>query len=85
MKPTTNTPLTHLFDLRRRELERHGTKIVAQALLLARRRDWHDVLVDAIPQKDFRGIDCVLLRKTVQDFIGRSTSALRHWRQRAVC
>ena len=37
---------THLLNLRRRQLKRHGAQVIAEPLLFARRRDRHHVLVE---------------------------------------
>ena len=64
-----DTQETHQLDLRRRQLERHGAQVIAEPLLLARRRDGHDVLVDAPAQADLAGVDGVFLRQLREDVV----------------
>ena len=69
---------THQLNLRRRQLERHGAQVIAQPLLLARRRDRHDVLVDAPAQADLAGVDGVLLRQLREDVVDGAAGGFGH-------
>ena len=53
--------LINLLNLRRRQLKCRRPQIVAQTLLLARRRDGHNVLIDAPSERDLARADGVLL------------------------
>ena len=69
---------THLLDLRRRQLKRHGAQVIAEPLLFARRRDRHDVLVDAPAQADLTRIDGVFLRQLREDVVDGAAGGFRH-------
>ena len=69
---------THQLDLRRRQLERHGAQVIAEPLLLARRRDGHDVLVDAPAQADLAGVDGVFLRQLREDVVHGAAGGFGH-------
>jgi len=69
---------THQLNLRRRQLERHGAQVIAQPLLLARRRDGHDVLVDAPAQADLTRVDGVFLRQSGEDVVDGAAGGFGH-------
>lgn len=69
---------THHLDLSRRQLERHGTQVIAKPLLLARRSHSHDILIDAPPQADLAGVHRVLLRQLRQDGVDGSAGSFGH-------
>lgn len=69
---------THLLNLRRRQLERHRAQVIAESLLLARRRNRHDVLVDAPAQADFAGVDGVFLRQLREDVVDGAAGCFGH-------
>ena len=69
---------THLLDFRRRQLERHGAQVVAEPLLFARRRDRHNVLVDAPAQADLARVDGVLLREFGEDVVDGAAGSFGH-------
>ena len=73
-----DTQETHQLDLRRRQLERHGAQVIAEPLLLARRRDGHDVLVDAPAQADLAGVDGVFLRQPGEHFVDGAAGCFGH-------
>lgn len=81
---SSRQPRTHHLDLSRGKLESHSAQVVAQPLLFARRRDRHNVLVDAPPQANLAGVDGVFLRELGEDFIGRATGGLGYGSLRAV-
>lgn len=80
---TTQSPdvfPTYLLNLLRSEFKRHGAQVIAQPLFLARGRDGHDVLVDAVSQTDLAGVDGVFVRQGVEDIVGWAACAFRDWR-----
>jgi hypothetical protein len=83
-KKRSSTRITHHLHLRRRQLERHGAQVIAEPLLLARRRDGHDVLLDAPPQQDLAGVDGVLFGQLGQDGVDGPAGALGDGRLGAV-
>lgn len=76
------TPLLiDLLDLRRRELERHRAKVIAQALFFTGSGDGNDVLVDAVPEKDLSRIDSVLLCQAIEQLFGWTAGAFGYGRE----
>lgn len=69
---------THLLDLSGRQLKSHSAQVIAETLLLARRRDRHDVLIDAPAQADLAGVDGVLLRQLREDIVHGAAGGFGH-------
>ncbi len=53
---------TYLLNLLRVKLERHSAQVVTEPLLLPRRGDGHDVLVDTPSEQDLTRVDGVFSR-----------------------
>lgn len=77
--------LINLLNLRRRQLKARSPQVIAQPLLLRARRDRHNVLINAPPQRDLILADPILLRQAahiVVDRSGRCFGCRAQWAER---